>query len=315
MQNSDDLLSKLTALSDSFPDPIFILAHDGTYLAVVGGSDPSLYTAARHLVGRRMQDVLPEGKSQFFLGVVRKAIASGMLQTCEYQLSPGEVAETEHEVSPVPLWFQGRVFPLSQSSEQPPAVLWQAINITEQKKREQQLQLLADIDDLTEVYNRRYFMTKLKNEFERSRIDSRNLSVISFDVDMFKGINDTHGHDSGDRALQLLTQVVEQHLRTNDIFARVGGEEFAVICPNTSQKGAAKLAERLREMVAFTEFAIPNATLRMTASFGVTALRAEDNSLHDLLFRADKALYDAKRKGRNMVCSLSVGSSPDQRHD
>jgi diguanylate cyclase (GGDEF)-like protein len=312
MQNDDDLLSQLTALSATLPDPIFILDYDGTYLAALGGNHHPLYDAPQMLVGRRLHDVLPEEQSQLFLGVVRKVIDSGVLQTCEYQLASSAVEGIEHNGPSAPQWFQGRVFPLPNAPGRPPAVLWQAINITDLKKREHHLQVLTEIDDLTGVHNRRYFMAKLKGEFELGRHRSRNLSLISFDVDHFKTINDSHGHDAGDRALQLLTQVIGDHLRTGDILARVGGEEFAVICPDTSLAGAVALAERLREVVAGTLFATPRSNLNMTASFGVTALRVEDNSLHDLLFRADKALYSAKREGRNRVRSLPAGLAPDQ---
>ena len=312
MQNDDELLSKLTALSDTLPDPIFILDYEGTYLAALGGNHRLHYDTPQTLVGRRLQDVLPEEKCQLFLGVVRKSIDSGTLQTCEYQMSSSDVEGIEHDGPSEPQWFQGRVFPLPEAPERTPAVLWLVINITEQKKRERHLKILTEIDDLTGVYNRRYFMTKLKNEFERDRRQGLGLALISFDVDHFKSINDNYGHDAGDCALQRLTQALDSHLRTGDVLARVGGEEFAVICPDTSLAGAGTLAERLRAVVADGELALPHGTLTMTASFGVTAKRAEDNSLQDLLYRADQALYRAKREGRNRVCTLAAGSPPDR---
>jgi two-component system, cell cycle response regulator len=162
---------------------------------------------------------------------------------------------------------------------------------------------LASTDGLTEVYNHRTFQERLSQEIARADRYSRPLSLLMIDVDHFKVYNDTYGHPQGDIVLQDLARLLQEMSRTSDTVARWGGEEFAIILPETDSVGAQKIGQRLREQVEGYLFPgkelMPGGTL--TISIGV-ATHAPAGSRDALLQAADTALYTAKHEGRNRVC-------------
>ncbi|HKL20818.1 MAG TPA: diguanylate cyclase [Tichowtungia sp.] len=164
-------------------------------------------------------------------------------------------------------------------------------------RKNQELERLAVCDRLTGLYNRRKLDERLEQELTRAARYNRPLSVIMLDLDHFKEINDTCGHPAGDTVLAESAVRLKRALRKNDTVGRWGGEEFLILCPETGLRDAAGLAERLRQTFADRDF--PEAG-RLTASFGVAACRAEDQP-NKLLSRADRALYRAKKSGRNRV--------------
>ena len=133
------------------------------------------------------------------------------------------------------------------------------------------------------------------------------LSVLAVDVDFFKAINDTHGHDAGDKVLQELAQRLRDHTRSIDLCCRIGGEEFIIVLPNTDAFTAEKIGERLRRSVASKSFMVGGPSLvPVTISAGLASLSGMDDTLEKLLKRADSALYRAKREGRNRVIKASL---------
>ncbi|MEZ4287975.1 MAG: diguanylate cyclase [Polyangiales bacterium] len=155
-------------------------------------------------------------------------------------------------------------------------------------------------DDLTGLGNRRLLRERLEDEIHRSRRFGLPTSVMIIDIDWFKKLNDQSGHSTGDQALKHLAQLLKKHLRRVDTVARVGGEEFVALLPRTSIEEAAKVGEKIRQLVESTDFpggeSQPGG--RLTISIGIASLR-ENESTEELLERADEALYDAKHKGRN----------------
>ena len=155
-------------------------------------------------------------------------------------------------------------------------------------------------DHLTGLYNHNYFYSRLEEEFERSRRYETALSLIMMDIDNFKKINDSYGHRTGDDVLKGLAATIKGAVRKSDIVARYGGEEFAIILPHTGTTGAAGEAERLRTRIEKVAFA--GIKERVTVSFGVASLPDRNiNEAGDLVGRADDALYEAKKSGRNCV--------------
>jgi len=159
---------------------------------------------------------------------------------------------------------------------------------------------LMTVDGLTQLFNRRYFNETLERELNRCRRYSRPLSLFIFDVDFFKRINDEFGHVAGDALLRQLAQVVKPRLRREDVLARVGGEEFAVILPEVGLEGARVTAEKVREVVASSTFVFDDAVMPCTVSIGVAEYDGRTEP-KDLYARADAALYQAKNAGRNRV--------------
>lgn len=177
-------------------------------------------------------------------------------------------------------------------------------DITEQKELEWKLEQEAHTDPLTGCANRRYFFKLAEHEFARARRYAQKLSVLMLDLDHFKAINDQHGHQVGDLVLQQLVQVCMIALRTEDVVGRLGGEEFAILLPETGGKKALDVAERLCLAVAAAEVPLAqdgNPPLHFTASIGVATFGQEELSIGTILNRADRALYKAKSAGRNRV--------------
>ncbi|GAB4109948.1 MAG: hypothetical protein Fur005_08610 [Roseiflexaceae bacterium] len=164
-----------------------------------------------------------------------------------------------------------------------------------------QLTILAETDSLTGVYNRRKLIALGHDEFARFQRYGNRFSLILIDIDFFKRINDQYGHPVGDTALIMLTTVIQQGKRTNDAIGRLGGEEFALLLPETPHDAAIAVAERLRYMVAATPLDTPDGPLILTFSAGVAEIDPADSSFEHLLQRADQLLYHAKQQGRNRI--------------
>jgi two-component system cell cycle response regulator len=162
---------------------------------------------------------------------------------------------------------------------------------------------MAITDALTGLYNRHYLNTHLGNMVKQALKNGKNLSVMIMDMDHFKAVNDTYGHDVGDLVLKNLANVIIQCSRSSDLAARFGGEEFVILMPETSPQSALVAAQRMRERVEATAFKINDAgdTINKTISIGVASLHPDGDSGESLLKRADEALYDAKHSGRNQV--------------
>jgi diguanylate cyclase (GGDEF)-like protein len=179
---------------------------------------------------------------------------------------------------------------------------------TEQQRED--MRKLANTDALTGLANRRYVMDIAEREFSRARRYGNPLSVLMVDIDKFKSINDRWGHPTGDRVIQELANVTICLVRSQDICGRLGGEEFALILPETGPSGAEVMAERLRKKVEVSETAHADdeTVVRFTVSIGIASLTPDDSSFDAVLQRADRALYQAKKDGRN--CSVVAGSKP-----
>ena len=160
---------------------------------------------------------------------------------------------------------------------------------------------LMTVDGLTQVYNRRFFSDAIEREFNRSKRYQRSLSLIVFDIDFFKRVNDTYGHLAGDNLLRQIAAAVKHRLRREDIFARTGGEEFAVLLPEIAHDGARITAEKIRGIVESTQFKHEHTVIPCTVSLGVAALKGTESTADDLYRTADAYLYTAKQGGRNRV--------------
>ncbi|MFK7914353.1 MAG: diguanylate cyclase [Pseudomonadales bacterium] len=176
-------------------------------------------------------------------------------------------------------------------------------NERELRRMKNALETMAHTDALTKLYNRWVFMERLQEEVERVRRHGSTLSVLLFDLDHFKKVNDTFGHEAGDEVLKTVAKVATQIKRLTDVAARLGGEEFAILLPETQREGALHLAQRLREAIEEADTVSGDGkSLKVTASVGVATVTRTNKELEGILKHADTALYEAKESGRNMVC-------------
>lgn len=170
-------------------------------------------------------------------------------------------------------------------------------DITDIEDESRRFEYLSVTDSLTGIYNRLKFDNALESEIQRAKRFERVFSLVLFDIDQFKDVNDTFGHDAGDEFLKTLTRTLAKHIRTTDTFARWGGDEFAVLVVETPIEGAMVLAEKLRKETEITNFAFG----KVTCSFGVTEFKETDD-LASIIKRVDEALYEAKKSGRDRIC-------------
>ena len=207
----------------------------------------------------------------------------GAVETREYRIIRGDGQLR---------WLSDKCF-LGRRADrgQGPIIVGIAEDITEKKQLEGELQRLATTDVLTQRSTRRHFFECARGEFERARQFASSLAFLLLDIDDFKRINDTHGHQLGD-----------QVLRQSDLFGRIGGEEFAAVLPGCQPDLAEQIAERLQREIERVVFTADNGErFRVTASLGLTYLKASDPELSSVFARADAAMYTAKRLGKNQV--------------
>ncbi|CAH0124707.1 diguanylate cyclase [Pseudomonas mediterranea] len=164
-----------------------------------------------------------------------------------------------------------------------------------------QLQLLSSTDRLTGLYNRGHWEESLKAAYARHQRYGNNSSLVMFDIDHFKRVNDTYGHQAGDKVIEQVARLVREHVRDSDVAGRYGGEEFGVVLSDTDKAGARMFAERLRKAVEEMDVPYGDVVIRFTISLGVADLSQPSNSHADLIAWADEALYTSKKTGRNRV--------------
>jgi len=286
-----DSEERLRAVLDHAPIPMVVTRERDALIVYANG--PSALIA-----GRTLDELVGKPAISFYRDpgdrerMQLKFKEEGRLQGEEVCLLAADGGELWMLLSMVPVVYDGE-----------PSVLSTLVDFTDRKRLELELQRLATTDALTGAANRRCFLDHAEAEVARSRRYGLEMALVMMDVDHFKRINDTLGHARGDAALCRLVQLCAQVVRKQDLLGRLGGEEFALLLPQTSLEHAMQLVERLRHHIETSGMALqpglPPASL--TASFGVTALRPEDLRVDELLGRADQALYRAKDGGRNRV--------------
>jgi diguanylate cyclase (GGDEF)-like protein len=182
---------------------------------------------------------------------------------------------------------------------------WLPLAVRDWKRSEERardLQTLAAVDPLTNLYNRRQFESMARAELARCQRYMRPCSFLMIDIDHFKRVNDTFGHEMGDWVLKMVASTLTSARRDADVVARYGGEEFVIMLPETTLEAATKVAERIRSMVFANAMAIGESKLALTVSLGISEATAGSPSVEAILRHADQALYEAKQTGRNRVC-------------
>lgn len=173
--------------------------------------------------------------------------------------------------------------------------------LKEQNELVKKLEQLANTDSLTGVWNRRYFLIRANQEINRSQRYNLPFSLLLIDIDHFKKVNDTYGHNIGDEVIISMTKIVFKHLRQVDCFGRLGGEEFVILLPETDIEQAVIVAERIRANINNQSITVDNKQLYITVSIGVASYNLVDLVIDSIIQRADQAVYQAKNQGRNRV--------------
>lgn len=299
-----DTQERIGALLDLLPNaiPMGLIIHQPQALLFANKEICRMFDASHHeMIGKHLLDFVTDEVREKLLPVFMDAfVATTPINLQEVELHTPEGNNRIVNISIGKLPWQGL-----------DCVQIILQDITELIEKERKLERLTITDPLTGAFNRRFFLSQSKTALEEAHAFDHPYSLIIFDLDLFKRVNDTYGHDGGDACLKMAVNVWEQNSRqhhettirsTDSHLARIGGEEFAVTLPNTDLPSALIIAERIRSRLAESSIQSNNKTLKVTASFGVTTLKSHD-TIDDLFRRADMALYQAKNQGRNQVCA------------
>lgn len=244
------------------------------------------------IIGKKESDILPAEIANHFYQSDKIVFETNEKQVIDEEVIDEEGNQYRYLSIKVPYNREGEL----------PALIGFSSDVTELYQLKEQFKKQANTDPLTELYNRRFFIEQAEKEFNRTCRHNNSLSLISFDIDHFKNINDQYGHPAGDQVLIQLAKALQPVIRNEDVLARIGGEEFSLLLPETPVDIANQVAERIRQTLA--KLIIKGdfqGEITMTVSLGVTSLKAEDDSFEQLFKRADKALYNAKNNGRDQV--------------
>ncbi|MBV8667343.1 MAG: diguanylate cyclase [Burkholderiaceae bacterium] len=243
------------------------------------------------VVGRIDRELLPEQDGDAFGAMDRRVLETGQKATGE---------EIFHDAQGLPRHYWSIKVPLLKDT-QVESYVGISTDITELIRLKEEFQRLANTDELTGISNRRHLLEGAARELKRAARSGESLSVIVFDIDIFKSINDAYGHATGDHVLCAAVDACKKSLREIDLFGRLGGDEFVVVAVNTDLPAAMLVADRLRQEISQAQVKAPDGTcIATTSSFGVATLSGAC-SFDELLSRADSALYAAKAQGRNRV--------------
>ncbi|WP_339673116.1 diguanylate cyclase [Dasania marina] len=247
------------------------------------------------IIGCLDTDVLPQEVADHFWDSDKKVFESNASQETEEEFADKDGNMRHYLSVKIPYQF-------SRDSK---VLIGFSTDVTELYALKERYQQQANTDALTGLFNRRYFFENADREFKRTQRHSLSLAAISIDIDNFKQINDKYGHPIGDQVLLAVVKNIIPNVRLEDVLARIGGEEFSVLLPETTPDKAQLVAERIRAYQDANEFVAENGIhIAVKLSVGVSALRAADESFLDLYSRSDKALYQAKYQGKNTVYYL-----------
>lgn len=294
-------IAQMALVLEALPDPTFILSQSGRYVAVFGGKDDRYYHDGSGLVGLYLSDILNAEKSNYYLGIIDQAIKSRRLLIEEYELSNKDVKGLSNQGPSEPIWFEGRIQALDFLVDNEPVVLWVASNISKRHALEMQLRQLSDTDQLTGLYNRRRLERDLNHLFDTYNRHRIPASILVLDLDNLKMINDQLGHHMGDKVIMAVADTCRQQFRKTDSAYRFGGDEFVIALPGVEYTQAIIFAEFLCDCCFKALQQHAEKGLFASVSIGVATIEAGDTSYEDTLKRADAALYQAKRDGKNRV--------------
>ena len=289
--------NQYASICESLPDPTFILTESGRYAAIFGGKDKRYYHDGSFLLGKRLEEVLVPSKTQWFLQQIHTALSNGQMLVVEYELGAHDILGLSPEGPAEPIWFEGRITALHEQYAGERAVVWVASNITVTKQLQRQLQQQALSDELTGVHNRRFFLQALSRAYAQFREAGVPASLVYFDVDGFKAINDCFGHSIGDQALRDLSAAVERLAGPQDLFCRLGGDEFAMLCAGRGMNDTTALAHQLLHRGREVLKAYATADSTPALSLGMAHFQPGDADMCEVMLRADQALYTSKNQG------------------
>jgi len=294
----------LNTIFDSIRDPFMILDSDYKIIKANQAYSDLKNILLENLIGGKCYAATRKRDSVCDDCIVAKTFKSG---------DPSAKEKKVVTVPGVQEWLEIYTYPILNHAGVVTHVIEYVRNITDRKRAEEEsqrlirkLETLSSEDSLTGLQNRRMIFERIQHEIERVRRYKAELSLIFCDLDYFKEINDTYGHKAGDEVLKTIADILRRSVRTSDVIGRYGGDEFLIVLPQTSLKGAQELAERIRISVQDTKLEMTDGkSVGTTMSIGVAFYDGTETDVDTLISRIDTALYVSKRSGKNQVYSLT----------
>lgn len=305
----------LIALLHSIPDRVFVISRSGVFLDVFGGADTHSVYSSDKVLGMSFTQLFPTERAESFQSVVTKTLDTQKTQKMVYSFDP-------ESTPPLPdgvrikrtQWFESRIHPLPEQYKGQDAVIWVVRNITDSEELKRKLHHHATTDHLTGVMNRRSFLSAAEDALVDSQRNQEDASLLMLDIDEFKSVNDSYGHDTGDMVLSAVVSVLTKSIREIDLVGRLGGEEFAILLPHSNEAAAVQVADRICGEVRHLDVGV-KPQLHLSVSIGVASLLASDKEIKQVLKKADRALYHAKRTGKDKYVPYSLIADAPQQGD
>lgn len=301
VQAVDDLKERENennAMIKAIPDIVFILNNQGVFLDFLSDNlEKKLYVSKENFIGKKINQVFPEKYASIFMSAINSAAANGELQILEYQLS------IENKL----LTFEARIVNYNKNK-----ILVMARDITDKKANEDKIYKMSMFDVLTDLYNRNYF----ENELARLEKDNNsNVAIVICDVDGLKLVNDSLGHAKGDEYLKTAAKILKAFFKENDIIARIGGDEFAVLLKNAAEEEISKIKNEIKNHLE--RINSENTLIPMSISIGFAVKNEKNKDLHEVFREADDFMYREKlhhiqsAKGKNIEILMNMLAARD----
>jgi len=300
LEQHDLAAKRYRALFETAADAMMVLSPQGILLDLNTMTCEHLNMTREELLGEHLRTIFTSAKQPVVLSNLETILNTGQQRSFEALLTNPE--------SPIPVEINARPIEFDGQT----AVLGVARDITERKILQKRLEYQASTDPLTGLNNRRHFLLKADQELLRFKRYGNSFAMLMLDLDFFKHVNDTYGHQTGDALLREFARQMRDAFRYSDVLGRIGGEEFSVVLLESSLHRGIEIAERLRQQVEKSPLQLNENTVPYTVSIGVTTASTNDASLDGIMRRADAALYRAKRNGRNQVEFEKAPDAPEQ---
>jgi len=283
---------------------IVLFSAEGEYKEVISAGIEHDKEEFRGLIGKKLDGTLAEKAAELFKSKIQECINSNESVNFEYQIAgvlniaPEISSETTNTK-----YYKSKLIPVSDGGES--SVIWIAYDMTQFKKLETNYNECSVEDPVTGIYNRRFFFKELNSFYQRFQRGSNSYSVIMINLDHSEKLSDTYGIEVTEGMMGSFITMIKNALRSTDLFASTGDEDFIILLPDTPSNGAAQMAERVRGAIENNIFELDGEQLSMTASFGCSEVAEADSSYDNVINRAEIALYQAKHKGGNCVNRLN----------
>lgn len=293
LQQSNEKFKSFTKV---LPDLTLIISEEGTYTNVYGAANNTLYINQNQLINHNVLDIMPSEDAEFIMSVINKTLRTNEVQVFEYDLN----------INDKQLTFEGRTAPLESYQPNNPSqrhIVWMARDITNRKAAAEEVRRLAFFDPLTNLPNRRLLNDKLSFYVERIKDSKHSGALLFLDLDNFKRINDSLGHNAGDEILIELSRRLNAALNFKHILARVGGDEFIILVEDVGHDDEASTeADRIAQIVQsvfYEKFEVGDLAFQVSCSIGICLINSSNANTANILKFADTAMYRSKMKGGN----------------